>query len=222
MTDALVRCEEHRGLDHRGVMRNCIQEIHFCWGADDGFAYERAWIERGKIGVARVGGLRHATQEVSPVQPHLTICAADGCERTDQRRVRGLCIKHYGRIWRAADFVSLRPKPSDDANTRRQMAIARFWTKVHKTEDCWFWLGARDRDGYGQFHPTGRPGVMVKAHRFAYELTVGRIPVGFLVCHHCDNPPCVRPDHLFAGTNRDNLSDMARKGRSTRGRPRGW
>ncbi len=89
-------------------------------------------------------------------------------------------------------------------------AADRFWPLVERTPGCWLWTGARYPRGYGNFnvHGRGRP-----AHRVAWELTHGPIPDGRLVCHACDNPGCVRPDHLFLGTQSDNMCDMAAKGR---------
>jgi hypothetical protein len=89
--------------------------------------------------------------------------------------------------------------------------VDRFWAKVRKTDECWFWMGACYPCGYGEFHlPTKET---VAAHRVAYQLLVGPIPVGMVLCHHCDERRCVRPDHLFVGTQRDNMRDMATKGR---------
>jgi hypothetical protein len=85
-----------------------------------------------------------------------------------------------------------------------------FWAKVHKTDTCWLWTGLVDEDGYGRFK---RDGTDFRAHRFAYKLTYGTSPAGHYVCHHCDTPLCVRPDHLFLGTAADNLADCIRKGR---------
>lgn len=89
---------------------------------------------------------------------------------------------------------------------------ARFWEKVDKTGDCWEWQAYRTPKGYGRFGVAD--GKMVLAHRFAWELVRGPVPEGLCVCHHCDNPCCVRPSHLFTGTNTDNQHDMARKGRN--------
>ena len=90
--------------------------------------------------------------------------------------------------------------------------IARFWSKVDKSGDCWLWTGARDHRGYGRFQVGRRHGTVL-AHRLAWELHYQPIPDGILVCHTCDNPPCIRPDHLFQGTQRDNMGDASAKGR---------
>jgi hypothetical protein len=75
---------------------------------------------------------------------------------------------------------------------------------------CQVWPRRRDYQGYGLIRLNGKN---VRVHRFVWEQTFGPIPVGLLVCHHCDNPPCVNPEHLFLGTHRDNILDSSRKGR---------
>jgi hypothetical protein len=89
----------------------------------------------------------------------------------------------------------------------------RFWPKVQKTEGCWLWIGCRDGRGYGQLQSPGRSAGRLKAHRVSWLLHHGPIPDGLLVRHRCDNPPCVRPDHLELGTQADNAKDAARRGR---------
>ena len=86
-----------------------------------------------------------------------------------------------------------------------------FWSKVQKTETCWLWLGGATKEGYGQVGLKGRS-IGRRAHRIAWELTYGPIPNGMNVLHHCDNPPCVNPNHLFLGTHADNVHDMMAKG----------
>lgn len=86
----------------------------------------------------------------------------------------------------------------------------RFWIRVEKTPTCWLWRGATTSSGYGHLYRDGR---RIRAHRLVYEFTYGPISKGLFICHHCDNPLCVRPDHLFLGTPADNAHDMIRKGR---------
>lgn len=112
--------------------------------------------------------------------------------------------------------------------------VSRFMAKVDKrTDGCWLWTGAKDRKGYGRFsvgdsrrEDGSRRNSMVAAHRFAYELHNGPIPQGpgwhgYCVLHRCDNPGCVRPDHLFIGTNADNVQDMDNKGRRVNAQVKG-
>jgi hypothetical protein len=109
-----------------------------------------------------------------------------------------------------------------DAETGRmlpQKFDERFWAKVAVVpgDGCWEWTASRvgrnrPGGGYGQFWCSEKQ-TQLKAHRVAWEQANGPIPAGMLVCHRCDNPGCVRPDHLFLGTPKDNTVDMVQKGR---------
>jgi len=89
---------------------------------------------------------------------------------------------------------------------------ARFFEKVSPEPNtgCWLWTAYTKSAGYGQFWYLGR---WKLAHRASYDMFVGKVPDGVLVCHKCDVPGCVNPDHLFLGTHQDNTDDMVRKGR---------
>ena len=87
---------------------------------------------------------------------------------------------------------------------------ARFWIKVKQYSRCWEWTGAKNRAGYGVFRSTTDS----LAHRIAYQIMNGQISEDMCVCHHCDNPICVNPDHLFLTDHQGNMTDKAKKGRA--------
>lgn len=90
--------------------------------------------------------------------------------------------------------------------------VKAFYSNVSKSDSCWTKGGFRDRDGYAYFTYKG---TQYRAHRWVWTYFVGQIPSGLFVCHKCDNPPCVRLDHLFLGTHSDNMKDCVKKGRHT-------
>jgi len=85
----------------------------------------------------------------------------------------------------------------------------RFWSKVQKTPTCWTWTGGKDSRGYGKFDDTS-------PHRFSWVLHFGPIPEGLWVCHSCDNPSCVNPEHLRLWTPKQNSKDRDSKGRGSK------
>jgi hypothetical protein len=82
---------------------------------------------------------------------------------------------------------------------------------VERPTGCWEWIGGHNLQGYGQLKIKG---IMQRAHRVAWMLRYGPIPDGLFVLHRCDNPPCCNPDHLFLGTQADNIADRRTKGRA--------
>ena len=87
----------------------------------------------------------------------------------------------------------------------------RFWSKTQKLGGCLIWVGSVNMNGYGCFLLDGKPQT---ASRVAYELSHGPIPVGLFVLHTCDNPKCVAPDHLYAGTHGQNMRDKVNRSRA--------
>jgi len=106
--------------------------------------------------------------------------------------------------------------------TRRSVE-ERMWAKVQKTDTCWLWLGATAGDGYGVISipldvPIGKRCAKTEyVHRVSYAMHVGPNPDGLYVCHDCDVPNCINPEHLFLGTQHDNMLDCVVKGRALTG-----
>jgi len=94
--------------------------------------------------------------------------------------------------------------------------MARFRKQFYKSPKtgCWIWTGTRYKEGYGKFSISGHS---YRSHRLMWELENDPIPDGLNVLHTCDNPPCVNPEHLFLGTQTDNIADMKNKGRQAKG-----
>ncbi len=91
-----------------------------------------------------------------------------------------------------------------------------FWSRVQKTKTCWLWTGTKNEQGYGLVKGSLRV-TPRRAHRYLWAWVNGPIPEGVVIRHRCDTPACVRPDHLEAGTPRENTHDMLQRGRARNG-----
>ena len=131
------------------------------------------------------------------------VCCVDGCSGVVN--ARGMCATHYMQQRRAG----LLP-----VGTRaRGTAEERLFRHVEKTDSCWNWTGRLVGKGYGRVGLGGAGAKEILAHRLSYQMHKGPIPEGMVVMHKCDNPRCVNPDHLDAGTQSQNIKDAFSRGR---------
>lgn len=140
----------------------------------------------------------------------LTGCVIDECGKKIVGR--GRCRRHYSQWWRATRNTARPPA----LHLKGKRPEQRFREKVNERgpDECWPWLPPGDKFGHGQFFVSPERGT-VPAHVFALELATGdSCPPGKEGCHHCDNPPCCNPAHVYYGTRQQNVDDMHRRGRA--------
>ena len=134
-----------------------------------------------------------------------------------QRREDGQCAYCLAHLLHSTNRFCGQSCITAWVNKRRTRNVeARFWEYVVKTDKCWLWNGPKRPNGYGRLEVSSQ-NVVLAPHRFSWELHNGPIPSGLFVCHICDTPACVRPAHLFVGTQLDNMRDRHRKGKYVSG-----
>ncbi len=184
---AQIRDPKRKDKDGRGVR---IHLGHFDDESEAAAAYDKA---------ARLFGFSPASLNFKSPKEAMAASVVASAKLSGKRDRTGEWAK------RKAKLAVKNPRPPKPPKSQV------FWSKVEKSDgSCWLWAGGRDKKGYGHFDGT-------KAHRWAWATTRGPIPDGMHVLHKCDVPACVNPDHLFLGTNLDNIADRNAKGRTARG-----
>lgn len=139
-------------------------------------------------------------------------CTIPGCEK--KRHSRGYCASHYMKWRKYGDPLEVRQVQFHGASLEE-----RFNAYVgERGTGCWEWIGGKDPNGYGRLGLNGKPEL---AHRISWRLSFGPITSADHICHRCDNPGCVRPEHLFKGDHAANMADKMAKKRHRYGVSRG-
>ncbi len=138
-------------------------------------------------------------------------CSIDGCGK--QAVAHDLCPMHYRRLKKYGDPLAVKQQQNHGLSL-----IDRLMARCSKSTGCWEWTGSSDVHGYGRLNIGNKP---MLAHRTSWEVFRGLIPDGMYVLHRCDNPRCIRPEHLFLGDQQMNMDDKAAKKRHRYGVSRG-
>jgi len=145
-----------------------------------------------------------------------TIRQCGHCDEDFEPSPSQLCTPGFGKFCsRRCSGAAIRARARDP-----ERVSARFWSKVDKSggaNACWPWTASLRSDGYGQMHVPGKNGGARASHRWAWELTNGPPGRDVFVCHHCDNPKCCNPEHLYLGDDKSNSADKVARGRHVRG-----
>lgn len=166
-----------------------------CEGCGTKLRISKTWSHRKRKFCSRACRVQAKTAQL--------VCQNCGVEfRAEKSKPRKYC----SRICRNAKEGDAVPEPP-------ARMISRFWAQVKKSDGCWI-FGTGTRRDYQQFHRRGADGGPILAHVFSFELHHGPVPEGQLVRHNCDNPPCIRPDHIISGTPKQNTQDMVDRGRA--------
>ena len=135
------------------------------------------------------------------------LCSVKQCSRN--HRSKGLCSKHYNRLIKTGTTYAL-IKPRLKGSSTYEKVVLNI--KINNKTECWEFQGSLSETGYSKVRDSQKD-KMVRGHRVVWEYHNGPIPNGMCVLHKCDNPSCVKLEHLFLGTQKDNMRDMISKGR---------
>jgi hypothetical protein len=133
------------------------------------------------------------------------ICKIEGCG--GKIRGRGYCLKHHKKLIKYGNPLERKINRDYVHGTPKEKFIKSYQLNEN---GCWIWTAIINKNGYGIICIKRK---RILAHRFSYEFHVKKIPEGMIICHRCDNPGCVNPNHLFIGTHADNIKDKLQKGR---------